>query len=1154
MSIVLGEGELWGDLAELNRSLADQERKLHSFISSQKGLDTLAHIWAALDPDLASAPAREVLQEGASAFVGLLEMTPPVTEELDSLICRPLFPHQRGYTPAVSEDAGLILTLGSLYLGVVGRVEQPDLERLWEVIAGADIVDELLRNAILGRPFEPPPPVIPDYLDVFVRQNCFAGVLQAQLGFALALQAWAPSSNSDGISEIEPGTGCDGDTVVIRGTGFGRSQPQGVEVWFPDRAGGCTPARVLPNGWSPTAIEVEVPSNVGTGCVGFVSYGSGGRDSLAETASRFIGEVGSCLGSLAGERVRSVYERLETDALSTPCPPCLPGDRNRFVGGPPTIEAFFVERARGTDIQASTAIELEPFDIVELHWRVQDATNVEIVPVQVSGQLNELPTLAGPFNPTAGASIVMWSGTARAVATFTWLGGYELRATNGCVGTSSATVTLRMRAGLPQPAVQGFWGVADAGRQVEGNNTNDDWEIFTTDPKILQRLADFKSGAAALGSPLSISPQRAGSALDHWNLTVFIQAVERAQALGLNAYRFSIEWSRVEPTRGTFDPAALANYQAMIDAVRARGMEPFVVLSHLSLPAWVLTPPRERHNTFLLPGASGADPDYLQSLQGWETSDTVDEYVQYAEHVVTELDGVRYWITFNEPLATTILTGYIASVFPPGFLDDGARALVAIENLVTAHARAYESIKVIDSAAQVGITDQWLACKPTHDANATAIFIHYHQDFLIDALVRGQATLQYVDAFTSQVEGLDFRVLGIAETDWKPHLDFFGLQYYKSVYPEHLVPLAINAPWVGAKTDLDLSKVSYSHALLNDMGWEMCPQGLYDSLMKLKQIATFDGHELPILVAENGTAEVIDHNRASYITSHLEQLQRARSDGVNVIGYLHWSLADNWEWIDGYRQEARFGLFSVELPPTSVSLNYSITDGALALAYVMADPDSVLPAAIASYGRYEPDGTRVEHPTTTPFATFAGQLGGTSITLMLAHPDAITTPAPQQVRGFIGLLFYGNTGRWIRLTNVVWDAAHATLQFSHPAFTSSPQVPERIFALALDPAVGRFSGLVSQTVGNSALERGCELSRLPFAGMWQGHPSRTVTSTLALTCPEGTWRGRVLFGADWFLSPLFRWIPTDSWPLNEAALSQVLSSRRPSSSRLGRCQ
>ena len=150
-------------------------------------------------------------------------MTPPVTEELASLICRPLFPHQRGYTPAVSEDAGLILTLGSLYLGVVGRVEQPDLERLWEVIAGADIVDELLRNAILGRPFEPPPPVIPDYLDVFVRQNCFAGVLQAQLGFALALQAWAPSSNSDGISEIEPGTGCDGDTVVIRGTGFGRS-------------------------------------------------------------------------------------------------------------------------------------------------------------------------------------------------------------------------------------------------------------------------------------------------------------------------------------------------------------------------------------------------------------------------------------------------------------------------------------------------------------------------------------------------------------------------------------------------------------------------------------------------------------------------------------------------------------------------------------------------------------------------------------------------------------------------------------------------------------------------------------------------------------------------------------------------------------------
>ena len=180
----------------------------------------------------------------------------------------------------------------------------------------------------------------------------------------------------------------------------------------------------------------------------------------------------------------------------------------------------------------STVAELASDDIVELRWRVENATAVEILPVRLGGQLNELPPLAGPFDPAAGSFIVMWSGTARAVASFTWIGGYELRATNAC-GTTMAMVTLRMRAEPLKRAVQGYWGVADAGRQVEGNNTNDDWEIFTTDPKILQRLAEFKQW-----NNLSINPQRAGGALDHWSLTVFIQAVERAQALGLNAYRF----------------------------------------------------------------------------------------------------------------------------------------------------------------------------------------------------------------------------------------------------------------------------------------------------------------------------------------------------------------------------------------------------------------------------------------------------------------------------------------------------------------------------------------------------------------------------------------------------------------------------------------
>src|SRR5262249_33784903 len=154
-------------------------------------------------------------------------------------------------------------------------------------------------------------------------------------------------------------------------------------------------------------------------------------------------------------------------------------------------------------------------------------------------------------------------------------------------------------------------------------------------------------------------------------------------------------------------------------------------------------------------------------------------------------------------------------------------------------------------------------------------------------------------------------------------------QYYKAVHPYYSPGVDLKAPYVGALADLDLSEADYAHALLNDMGWEIFPQGLYDSLRKLQTIAP----GLPILISENGTAEIVDHNRASFFTSHILELQRAIDDGVRVTGYLHWSCADNWEWVDGYRKEARFGLFSVDhSQPDSVNKTHFITDGALAFA------------------------------------------------------------------------------------------------------------------------------------------------------------------------------------------------------------------------------
>jgi hypothetical protein len=433
-----------------------------------------------------------------------------------------------------------------------------------------------------------------------------------------------------------------------------------------------------------------------------------------------------------------------------------------------------------------------------------------------------------------------------------------------------------------------------------------------------------------------------------------------------------------------------------------------------------------------------------------------------------------------------------------------------IHHIIDAHARAYESIHRIAPAARVGITDQWLRCKDNLGVDATRQFIYYHQDLLINALVHGNEDCD-ISVGAPRYE----RVLGIAEDDWRPHLDFFGLQYYKSVYPYWFCGVAAASPWLGGRVDLDLKNANYPHMLLNDMGWEMHPSGLYDCLMKLRQVGRWHDQELPILVAENGTAEVADHNRAAYVTAHLEQLMRARNDGASVIGYLHWSISDNWEWIDGYRPEARFGLFSVPLPsPDPV---HSITDGALALSHAVANPPMSITDAINGYGRYRPDGAGVEHPTASPGSTWHGTLEGRPITIVLMPLGPAPAQPPARRRDLTGLLFHADQRRWARLDEVIWEPATRTLQFRYQGYAiGGNPLHERIFAGTLDAAGNSFTGLATQPVDTGRQTLAWEASRVPLAGAWQGNVTPTALITLSLSCPEMDWHGRVLMATDWF--------------------------------------
>jgi beta-glucosidase/6-phospho-beta-glucosidase/beta-galactosidase len=165
---------------------------------------------------------------------------------------------------------------------------------------------------------------------------------------------------------------------------------------------------------------------------------------------------------------------------------------------------------------------------------------------------------------------------------------------------------------------------------------------------------------------------------------------------------------------------------------------------------------------------------------------------------------------------------------------------------------------------------------------------------------------------------------------------------------------------------------SDSYGILNDLGWEIYPQGIYGLIMRLK-----NKYAKPIFITENGIADKDDRCRAPFIVAHIEQIKRAIDDGANVIGYLHWSLMDNYEWQESYRSEAKFGLFRIDIDSKNSGIDRAqqqylerqITKGAEALKLIIKESvsqnksgiiaDSAISKAKSDYGIFTPDGSSI---------------------------------------------------------------------------------------------------------------------------------------------------------------------------------------------------
>lgn len=393
-----------------------------------------------------------------------------------------------------------------------------------------------------------------------------------------------------------------------------------------------------------------------------------------------------------------------------------------------------------------------------------------------------------------------------------------------------------------------LWGTATSAHQVEGNCINNNW-------------FQFESAVDEHGNPKILEGQKAGIACDHWHR--YKEDIQLMKDLSLNAYRFSIEWSKIEPKPGEFDEAALDHYEQVVDELLANDIEPMVTLHHFTNPIWF-----EEQGAFLQ-----EDSPYI--------------FARFVEHVVQRLGPkVKLWCTINEPSIYAI-NGYFTAEWPPA-VEDPQKAAVVFRNLLRAHTEAYTVIKVIEPEDQVGLVVALAIYDPPNRWNILDVYIAH----LLNKNMN-ESQLKYLK------EGkFDFSMPGLVSETYdsgiKDAFDFIGLNYYTRFFQKF-------NPF-GDQQFVEVTKASSEN--LTDMGWEIYPEGLYRALMMITNFTS-----KPIYITENGIADESDTKRAKFIQDHLLVVNKAIDEGMNIKGYFYWSLIDNFEWANGF--DKRFGLYHV---------------------------------------------------------------------------------------------------------------------------------------------------------------------------------------------------------------------------------------------------
>lgn len=412
-----------------------------------------------------------------------------------------------------------------------------------------------------------------------------------------------------------------------------------------------------------------------------------------------------------------------------------------------------------------------------------------------------------------------------------------------------------------------LWGVSTAAFQIEGAHDSDGkgssiWDVFTS------QKGKIKNGHHAL------------TACDFYNS--YQNDIDLMRELNIPNFRFSISWPRIMPTGiHPINQAGIDYYNKIIDSLLASGIEPWITLYHWDLP------------------------HALELKGGWTNRESVSWFSEYVEVCAQYFgDRVKNWMVINEPSVFTG-AGYFLGIHAPG-KKGITNYLKAMHHVTLATAAGAKILRNRIPEANIGTTFSCTHIEPATES-AKDIEAAKRVDTLLNrTFIEPILGLGYPQKDLPVLKKLNNYILEDDLNNLAFDFDFIGLQ----CYTREVVKSSILTPYIGA----ELISAEKRNVISTEMGWEVYPPALYHVLKKFNE---YKGIR-KIIITENGAAfpdtitngKVFDIKRTHYIQDHLEQILKAKNDGLNVEGYFVWSLTDNFEWAEGYN--ARFGLIHVD--------------------------------------------------------------------------------------------------------------------------------------------------------------------------------------------------------------------------------------------------